>query len=60
MAPPERGAVARGPGRGALILCFDTSFLAPLLLEESTSAKVERFVARLPVSAGIRRPGYGR
>lgn len=27
---------------------FDTSFLAPLILEESTSAKVERFIAKLP------------
>ncbi len=31
------------------MLYFDTSFLAPLVLEESTSAKVERFVAGLPV-----------
>ncbi len=27
---------------------FDTSFLAPLILEEATSAKVERFVRGLP------------
>ena len=32
-----------------MMLYFDTSFLAPLVLEESTSAKVERFVAGLPV-----------
>ena len=31
------------------MLYFDTSFLAPLVLEDSTSAKVERFVAGLPV-----------
>ncbi len=31
------------------MLYFDTSFLAPLVLQESTSAKVERFVAGLPV-----------
>lgn len=31
------------------MLYFDTSFLAPLLLEESTSAKIEAFFARLPV-----------
>ncbi len=30
------------------MLYFDTSFLAPLLLEENTSAKVEAFVAKLP------------
>ena len=28
---------------------FDTSFLAPLILHESTSTKVEQFVAGLPV-----------
>lgn len=28
---------------------FDTSFLAPLILQELTSAKVERFVIDLPV-----------
>lgn len=28
---------------------FDTSFLAPLLLEETTSSAVERFIAGLPV-----------
>ena len=28
---------------------FDTSFLAPLILQESTSTKVEQFVAGLPV-----------
>lgn len=27
---------------------FDTSFLAPLILEESASSRVERFVAGLP------------
>ena len=27
---------------------FDTSFLAPLVLEEATSARVERFIAALP------------
>ena len=27
---------------------FDTSFVAPLILEEATSARVERFVAALP------------
>ena len=31
------------------MLYFDTSFLAPLILEESTSAKIEAFFARLPV-----------
>lgn len=30
------------------MLYFDTSFLVPLIREEATSAKVERFVARLP------------
>lgn len=30
---------------------FDTSFLAPLILEEATSARVEAFVARLPTGA---------
>ncbi len=41
---------------------FDTSFLAPLFLQEPTSIKVERFMTRLPAgklfavpaSAGIR------
>jgi hypothetical protein len=28
---------------------FDTSFLAPLILEEATSARVERFIGALPV-----------
>lgn len=28
---------------------FDTSFLAPLILEESTSAKIEAFLIKLPV-----------
>ncbi len=28
---------------------FDTSFLAPLLLEETTSSAIERFIAGLPV-----------
>ncbi len=28
---------------------FDTSFLTPLILEEPTSAKVEAFLAKLPV-----------
>jgi hypothetical protein len=27
---------------------FDTSFLAPLILEEATSTRVEAFIARLP------------
>ena len=27
---------------------FDTSFLAPLILQEATSSKVERFIAGLP------------
>ncbi len=31
------------------MLYFDTSFLAPLILEESTSTKIEAFFARLPV-----------
>jgi predicted nucleic acid-binding protein len=31
------------------MLYFDTSFLAPLILEEPTSAKIEAFFARLPV-----------
>ena len=31
------------------MLYFDTSFLAPLILEEETSAKVEAFIAKLPV-----------
>lgn len=30
------------------MLYFDTSFLTPLILEESTSAKVEAFIAKLP------------
>jgi len=30
---------------------FDTSFLAPLILEEKTSGAVERFMAGLPVEA---------
>ncbi len=30
------------------MLYFDTSFLAPLILQESTSAKIERFIASLP------------
>ena len=30
------------------MLYFDTSFLAPLILQESTSAKVEKFMAGLP------------
>jgi predicted nucleic acid-binding protein len=33
------------------MLYFDTSFLAPLILEESTSAAVERFLAKLPAEA---------
>ncbi len=33
------------------MLYFDTSFLAPLILEEATSAAVERFLSALPVSA---------
>lgn len=31
------------------MLYFDTSFLAPLILEEAASAKIEAFFARLPV-----------
>ncbi|MBW8457003.1 MAG: type II toxin-antitoxin system VapC family toxin [Thiobacillus sp.] len=31
------------------MLYFDTSFLAPLILEEATSAKIEAFFAKLPV-----------
>lgn len=31
------------------MLYFDTSFLAPLILEESTSAKIEAFLAKAPV-----------
>lgn len=31
------------------MLYFDTSFLAPLILEESTSAKIEAFLAKFPV-----------
>ena len=31
------------------MLYFDTSFLAPLILEEATSAKIESFFAKLPV-----------
>jgi predicted nucleic acid-binding protein len=31
------------------VLYFDTSFLAPLILPESTSAKITTFVRRLPV-----------
>lgn len=31
------------------MLYFDTSFLAPLILEETTSAKIESFFAKLPV-----------
>jgi predicted nucleic acid-binding protein len=30
------------------LLYFDTSFVAPLILQEATSAKVESFVTRLP------------
>jgi predicted nucleic acid-binding protein len=30
------------------VLYFDTSFLTPLILEEPTSARIERFVVRLP------------
>ncbi len=30
------------------MLYFDTSFLAPLILEEATSARIERFMTRLP------------
>jgi hypothetical protein len=30
------------------MLYFDTSFLAPLILEETTSAKIEAFFTRLP------------
>lgn len=31
------------------MLYFDTSFLAPLILEESTSTRIEAFFAKLPV-----------
>lgn len=31
------------------MLYFDTSFLAPLILEESTSANIEAFFSKLPV-----------
>ena len=31
------------------MLYFDTSFLAPLILEETTSSAVEQFLSRLPV-----------
>lgn len=31
------------------MLYFDTSFLAPLILEESTSARIEAFFSKLPV-----------
>jgi predicted nucleic acid-binding protein len=30
------------------MLYFDTSFLAPLILEEETSGRIERFIGRLP------------
>lgn len=30
------------------MLYFDTSFLAPLILEEATSTRIERFMTRLP------------
>jgi predicted nucleic acid-binding protein len=33
------------------MLYFDTSFLAPLILEEPTSSAVERFIAQLPAGA---------
>jgi uncharacterized protein len=33
------------------MLYFDTSFLAPLILEEKTSSAVERFMAGLPAGA---------
>ena len=33
------------------MLYFDTSFLAPLILEEPTSPAVERFLAKLPSEA---------
>ncbi|MBX9942500.1 MAG: type II toxin-antitoxin system VapC family toxin [Reyranella sp.] len=31
-----------------MMLYFDTSFLAPLILEEATSTRIERFMTRLP------------
>lgn len=34
-----------------MTLYFDTSFLAPLILRESTSARIERYVRRLPAEA---------
>ena len=33
------------------MLYFDTSFLAPLILEEATSGRVERFMAGLPTGS---------
>lgn len=33
------------------MLYFDTSFLAPLILEEATSTKIEAFFAKLPVGS---------
>lgn len=33
------------------MLYFDTSFLAPLILEEATSARIEAFFAKLPAGA---------
>lgn len=33
------------------MLYFDTSFLAPLILEEATSRAIERFLASLPIGS---------
>jgi len=39
------------------MLYFDTSFLAPLILEEKTSEKVEAHIAKQPaVGLGISQP----
>src|SRR5438067_9763648 len=43
-AKTERGSLARGAGRGTLMLYFDTSFLVPLILAEQTTEKIERFL----------------
>src|SRR3990170_773524 len=48
VAQAERDAPARGARRGPLMLYFDTSFLAPLILREPTSGKVETFLTRQP------------
>src|SRR5947208_3241318 len=48
MAFVQREAVASDARRVALMLYFDTSFLVPLVRDEATSVKVERFMARQP------------